>query len=254
MKNKMSRIVAALVGLTAIPVYSAHRAGTLEASAPAAHDVEFKPDKMYEFALLTVKPGKQQQLMEYFGTAFPLAMKHGVRPVVSFAPIATFAGDVRPSMFFINEWPSEEAFQSFVSDPEFKKNVHRRDDALEQLINTHARVDQPVTTSLKEGDVVEFAALWIKPGKGDQLKRYFGRAMPIATKYGLKPLSPFQPISSYAGDFVPHMMALNQWPSMEVFQRFVKDPALTPLLPARDGALSQMVVIHSRVHFDEAGK
>ena len=224
------------------------------ASAPTVRTVEFKPGKMYEFALLTVKPAKQQQLMDYFGAVFPLAMKHGVRPVVSFTPIATFAGEVRPSMFFVNEWPSEEAFRGFVSDPQVSRQFPKRDDALEQLINAHARVEQPVTASLREGDVVEFAALWIKPGKGEQLDNDFGKAMPIAMKYGLKPVAPFRPTTSCAGDFVPQMMALNQWPSMEVFQRFVKDPDLAPLLPERDGALSKMVVIHSRVHFDEEGK
>ncbi len=223
-------------------------------AAPESRSIEFKTDRMYEFAMLRVKPEKQQQLMQYFGTVFPLAMKYGVRPVVSFNPVNTYAGDVHPSMFFVNEWPSEEAFQNFVNDPEVKKHFPERDDALDQLINTHTRVPQPVTVSLKEGDIVELAALWIKPGKAEQLSEYFGQAMPVAMKYGVKPLSPFQPIGTYAGDFMPQMMALNQWPSMQAFQRFVKDPQLGKMVAKRDDALSRMVVIHSKVHFEAEGR
>lgn len=228
--------------------------GTPHSAAPMSRSIEFRPDKMYEFAMLRVKPEKQQQLMQYFGTVFPMARKYGVRPMVSFIPVNTFAGDVRPSMFFVNEWPSEEAFRNFVSDREVKKHFPVRDDALEQLINTHTRVPQPVKVSLKEGDIVEFAALWIKPGKGGQLNEYFGQAMPVAMKYGLKPLSPFQPIGAYAGDFMPQMMSLNQWPSMEAFRKFIKDPQLGKLIPKRDDALTRMVVIHSKVHLEAEGK
>ncbi|MEW6130094.1 MAG: DUF1330 domain-containing protein [Acidobacteriota bacterium] len=221
---------------------------------PVNRTIEFKADKMYEFAMLRVKPEKQQQLMRYFGRVFPLAIKYGVRPVVSFIPESTFAGDVHPSLFFVNEWPSEEAFRNFVNDAEVKSHFSERDDALEQLINTHTRVQQSVSVSLKEGDVVELAALWIKPGKANQLSEYFEQAMPVAMKYGVKPLAHFQPIGTYAGDFMPQVMALNQWPSMKAFQQFVKDPQLGKMIPQRDDALSRMVVIHSKVHFEVDGR
>lgn len=233
---------------------SGNAGGSANSLAPVSRSIEFKADKMYEFAMLRVKPEKQQQLMQYFGTVFPMALKYGVRPVVSLIPLNTFAGDVHPSLFFVNEWPGEEAFQEFVNDPEVKRLFPVRDDALEQLINTHTRVPQSVTVSLKEGDIVEFAALWIKPGKGGQLQEYFGQAMPVAMKYGVKPISAFQPIGAYAGDFVPQMMALNQWPSMEAFQKFIMDPQLGRMTPQRDDALSRMVVIHSKVHFEAEGK
>jgi uncharacterized protein (DUF1330 family) len=227
-------------------------------SSPAAKEktpngktLEFKQNKIYEFAALWVKPGKEKQLGEYFNQAFPIAMKYGVRPVINFNPESSYAGDFKPVMFFVNEWPSLEAFNQFINDPQEKKLIPQRDEALERLAVTHAQVQQPATVTLKNGGLVEFAAMWIKPGKQEQLNRYYGQAFPIAVKYGVRRLAGFVPVNVYRGDLNPQVIGLNQWPSPEAFQRFIKDADLQKLLPARDEVLSRLVVNHNRVSFEE---
>jgi uncharacterized protein (DUF1330 family) len=227
-------------------------------SSPAAKEktpngkmIEFKQDKVYEFAALWVKPSKEKQLAEYFNQAFPIAMQHGVRPVINFTPESSYAGDFKPVMFFVNEWPSLEAFNQFINDPQEKKLIPQRDEALERLAVTHAQVQQPATVTLKNGGLVEFAAMWIKPGKQEQLNRYYGQAFPIAVKYGVRRLAGFVPVNVYRGDLNPQVIGLNQWPSPEAFQRFIKDADLQKLLPARDEVLSRLVVNHNRVSFEE---
>jgi uncharacterized protein (DUF1330 family) len=135
-----------------------------------------------------------------------------------------------------------------------KKLIPQRDEARERLVVTHARVQQPATVTLKNGDLVEFAAMWIKPGKQEQLNQYYGQAFPSAEKYGVRWLAGFVPISVYRGDLDPQVIGLNQWPSAEAFQKFIKDADLQKLLPTRDEALSRLVVNHNRVSFEEGAR
>ncbi len=216
--------------------------------------IEFKQDKIYEFAALWVKPGMEKQLGEYFNQAFPIAMKYGVQPVINFTPESSYAGDFKPMMFFVNEWPSLETFNKFINDPTEKKLIPLRDEALDKLVVTHAQVQQPAVVTLKQGDLVEFSALWIKPGKQEQLSQYFGQAFPIAMKYGVRRLAGFVPVNVYRGDLNPQVIGLNQWPSTEAFQKFLKDEELRKLLPTRDEALLRMVVNHNRVNFEEGAR
>lgn len=233
----------------------------MASSSPAAKEktqngktLEFKQDKIYEFAALWVKPGKEKQLGEYFNQAFPIAMKFGVQPVINFTPESSYAGDFMPMMFFVNEWPSLEVFNKFINDPQEKRLIPQRDEALKRLVVTHAQVQQPATVTLKDGDLVEFAAMWIKPGKQEQLNQYYGQAFPIAVKYGVRRLAGFVPVNVYRGDLNPQIIGLNQWPSPEAFRKFLKDANLQKLLPARDEALSRLLVNHNRVSFEEGAR
>jgi uncharacterized protein (DUF1330 family) len=223
-------------------------------NTPDGKMIEFKRDKIYEFAALWVKPGKEKQLGEYFNQAFAIAMKYGVRLVTNFTPESSYVGDFKPVMFFVNEWPSLEAFNKFINDPQEKKLIPQRDDALDRLSVTHAQVQQPATITLKQGDLVEFAAMWIKPGKQEQLNQYYSQAFPIATKYGARRLVGFIPVNVYRGDLDPQVIGLNLWPSAEAFQKFIKDEDLQKLLPTRDEALSRLVINHNRVNFEEGAR
>lgn len=219
-------------------------------NAPDVKVIQFHQDRVYEFAALWVKPGKEAQLMEYFNQAFAIAMEYGIQPVLNFTPENSYAGDFQPSMFFVNEWPSLEAFNRFINDPREKKLIPQRDGSLERLSVTHARVQEPATVSLENGDIVEFAALWIKPDKQDQLKQYLGLAFPIAVKHGARRLAGFVPVNVYRGDLDPQVIGLTQWPDLEAFRKFITDEELQKLLPRRDEALSRLVVNHNRVSFE----
>ncbi len=223
-------------------------------SAQDGELIEFKQDRVYEFAALWVKPGKEEQIVQYFNQAFAIAIKYGIQPVLNFTPKDSYAGNFKPTMFFVNEWPSLEAFNQFINDPEEKKLIPQRDNALEKFAVTHTRVKEGVSVTLKDGQMVEFAAFWVKPGKQEQLNQYYSQAFPIAARYGVRKLAAFVPISVYRGDLDPLSIGLSQWPSLEAFRKFIKDETLRELLPTRDEALSRLVVNHNLVNFEESDR
>lgn len=123
--------------------------------------------------------------------------------------------------------------------------------------NSHAKIADASPASkeiMPNGDLVEFAALWIKPSKQEQLNQYYSRAFPIAVKYGARWLAGFVPVNVYRGDLDPQLIGLNQWPSLEAFRKFIKDDSLQKLLPLRDEALSRLVVNHNGVSFEESAR
>jgi uncharacterized protein (DUF1330 family) len=252
-KPKIMFIAFAALMLSVV-LFLAASISPVSGTIPEGKLIEFKQGKVYEFAALWVKPGKEAQLMQYFNQAFAIAMKYGIQPVLNFTPESSYAGDFKPTMFFVNEWPSLEAFKQFINDPRERSLIPQRDDALIRLAVTHALVRQPTSVTLKDGDLIEFSAVWIEPGKQEQLNRYYGQAFPIAVKHGAWRLAEFLPVNVYRGDLDPEGIGLNQWPNLEAFRNFIKDEALQELLPTRDEALSRLVVNLNRVSFEEGAR
>lgn len=96
--------------------------------------------------------------------------------------------------------------------------------------------------------VYEVTGIWVEPGQMDALMAYFGEVFPIAAEdYGVTPLFSLEPESAYAGDFVPDIMFVNEWPSLDHFRKFVSDPRAKALFPRRDAAVSHLVVTQYEV-------
>ncbi len=218
----------------------------------AAKTIKFEPGKAYEVTGIWVQPENMQALSNYFNKVFPIAMKnYGIKPLFSLQPLSVYSGDFMPQIMFVNEWPSIDSFQSFINDPQVKELFPERDAVVSRLVVSHYSVPEPVEVELSEGDVVEYAAMWIKPGQEQALKSYYQQAFPIAVQNGLKPISPLAPLSSYRGDFLPHRAGLNLWGRKERFDRFVS--AAQSLFPKRDASLQRLEVVHAEVRF-EGGK
>lgn len=219
-------------------------AGPASLSPSAA--IEFQPGKIYEVSGLWIKPGAQQTLSEYFGKAMPVAMKYGAKPLMQFQPTRAAFGDFMPSVVGLAEWPSSSAFRQFMRDPEYLKLAPVRDSALTKMVVIHNVVSGPVSIQFDPNKVYEFAALWMKPEKAEQLSQYFKSAMPVAMKYGAKPLAQFTPVSVPFGDMKPTSIGLSEWPSAEAFDGFLQDSQYKALAPSRDAALTKMTVTHTR--------
>ena len=151
---------------------------------------------------------------------------------------------------FVNEWPSIESFQGFLADPRAKALFPRRDAAVSRLVVSHYTVPEEVSVDLVEGSVVEFGAMWIKPGREDELGEYYRTVMPLAIEHGLTPITPLAVVSSYRGDFLPSRAGLNLWGDLSNFESFAE--AAREHFPRRDAALSRLDVTHAAVRLEGA--
>lgn len=213
--------------------------------------VEFRSDRVYEVTGIWVDPANMPALGAYFQKVFPIAAsKYGVRPLFSLEPQGAHAGDFLPQMMFVNEWPSIESFQAFTSDPDAVALFPQRDAVVERLVVSHYQVPETVSVDLQDGDVLEFAAMWVRPGQEDALKSYYQKAVQIALQNGLQPVSPLQVVDSYKGDFRPHRAGLNLWRTMDNFKAF--EYQARDLFPNRDAALTRLEVTHAKVRFENA--
>ena len=214
-----------------------------------SRSLSFRADRVYEVTGLWVKPGQMDALMAYFSEVFPIARDdYGVRPLFGLEPLRAYAGDFTPDVMFVNEWPSLEAFQSFVADPRAEARFGARDAALERLVVTHYATDGDHAVALTDGDVVEFNAMWITPGREAELQRYYGTVFPIAQRHGLRPLTGLRPVFGYRGDFEPSRAGLLWWGETAAFDAFITE--IAPHVPARDAALDRLEVMHARVRFE----
>ncbi len=91
-----------------------------------------------EFAFGKITTGKEMQLFgEYFPALTPLIEEHGCQQVGSFVVIASNTKNTAPEMGAFTQWPSEENFKNFYSDPRFIKLKALRDDSLDLLCDGH---------------------------------------------------------------------------------------------------------------------
>ncbi len=87
--------------------------------------------KFCMFNALWFKPeGGAEKYQEYLIAAGPIVAKHGGQGDRAYAPTAALIGEFDADLIFIVEWPSFEVFQQFVSDPEYAKVQHLREEAI----------------------------------------------------------------------------------------------------------------------------
>ncbi|MEM9067376.1 MAG: hypothetical protein AAGE52_02690 [Myxococcota bacterium] len=217
---------------------------------PNTRTLTLRPDHVYEVTGIWIRDGQAQAMSDYFGRVFPIAAAdYGVRPLFGLEPIHVYRGDFHPNMMFVNEWPSLDAFQGFVSDARAVALFPERDAAAERLVVTHYEVPQETTIELSEGDVIEFGAMWIKPGHEQDFRAYYETVVPLARRHGMQPLTPLRPVFSYRGEFEPTGAGLNWWGTLDAFQAFAREAE--PHFPTRDAALSRLEVTHARVRLNE---
>jgi len=207
------------------------------------------PDRVYEVTGIWIRPGWQEAMQSYFGRVFPIAAEHyGVRPLFGLEPVNVYAGDFRPDMMFVNEWPSLDAFQGFVEDERATALFPERDAAASRIVVTQYRVPERVELELTENDVIEFGAMWMKPGRAEDFRRYYETVVPIAARQGMRRLTPLAPVFNYRGDFEPDAAGLNWWGTLDAFRAFEREAA--PHFPSRDDTLRRLEVVHARVHLN----
>lgn len=83
------------------------------------------------FNALWFKPdGGAEKYREYMRAAFPIVQRHGGRKTTGGIPDKAVIGDFGADLIFFVEWPSWEAFNNFLADPDFEAIRHLREEAI----------------------------------------------------------------------------------------------------------------------------
>lgn len=237
------RLAPPLRGLLIAAVLAALPHGAT--AAPRSITIAVQPGKIYEIAALWARPDKLPQLQSYFQQAMPIAIRHGARPLAGFGLVRASIGDFNPTRLGLAEWPSAAAFQAFLDDPAAQALFPLRDSALVKMLVSHTSAIPPGSYTFTEGKIYEFAFLWVKPGKGEQLQNYFAFVKPLAhTKHGCATVCGLQGLQPMFGDLDAHMVGITQWDSLDQFDGFIHDPAASGHFGERDDALSKLLVSH----------
>lgn len=243
-KTAAAALTLAALGLIAL---SAPAGAGPAADAPAGIAVDFQRDKLIEVALLSVEPGKEEQLNEYFAQVMPIAAEYGMRPLATLAVQTVPVGELRPQMIGFFEWPSIEQRTAFEGDPRFRRIKGIRDDSLSFLTFGYFKVESDTTVTFQADRLYEVYSLWIDPENADQLQTYFEQVGATAGELGARfPLS-LSPITSSLDDYRPDSLGIAEWPDEEAYRSFFDSDVFKRSSHLREAALDAFHVFHARI-------
>jgi len=92
-------------------------------------------EKIYMLnALWFKKDGGAEKYAEYGAAAAPFVQALGGKMVDGYQPIQSLIGDWDPDVFFLVEWPNQDAFSKLAEDEGYQKIAHLRGEALENSL------------------------------------------------------------------------------------------------------------------------
>lgn len=90
-------------------------------------------------------------------------------------------------------------------------------------------------------------AVWfVKPRGAQRYAEYLEGASIIAEKYGARRVEALIPVDVIQGDFKPDYVYVTEWPSIDHFYRFVRDPGYREVAHLREEACTKRVHVHCR--------
>ncbi len=221
----------------------------------ASIDVHFKKDKLIEVAFVSVKPGKQQQLMEsYFKRVMPIAREYGMRPLARMNVQYTYSEFTKPHMIGFFEWESEGARRAFSEDPRFLEIKPIRDDALSSLRIGYFVVDEDTEVTFTSGQFMEVFAFWLNPDTAHRMQTYFDNVTPLITGTG-NPYDVRFPLSLHSIPFghdtyQPETFGVALWKSKESNDQFFGSAAYNTIKHDKEAAISRLDVWQGEIIID----
>ena len=87
---------------------------------------------MTYYSVLAVTPTNEDWIPDYLPTANRLVEKHGGKYLARTASHEQFEGNDQPAALrIVLEWPSKEAAQNFMNDPEYTEHLKARTEGSE---------------------------------------------------------------------------------------------------------------------------
>lgn len=90
-------------------------------------------------------------------------------------------------------------------------------------------------------------AVWFsKPNGAKRYLEYLEAASPIAEKHGARHIDAWIPVDVIQGDFQPDYIFITEWPSVEHFQNFIRDPEYGAVSDLREAACVKRIHIQCK--------
>lgn len=90
-------------------------------------------------------------------------------------------------------------------------------------------------------------AVWFaRPQGPHRYREYLEAATVIAEKYGARRVEALIPLEVIQGDFRPDYIFVTEWPTIEHFHRFVRDPGYRAVAHLREEACTKRVLLRCR--------
>lgn len=164
--------------------------------------------------------GGAQRYAEYGAAVMPILSDVGAELIFPFLPRErVLEGGLDPDLVGFVRYPSWDAFDAMWRSDAYQAIAHLREEAITKAILTRCTIDPAdaaAATSLPPGIAV-LNALWFREGGAATYDDYLEAARPLVEKRGGRFLSPrFLPEQALADDFVPDLVFLGYYPSVEV--------------------------------------
>lgn len=98
-------------------------------------------ERVYMLNVLWFKEdGGAEKYAEYIEATAPFAAKHGGKTTSAYIPEVAIIGEFDADLFFVVEWPNNEAFLGLVQDPDYQKISHLREEAIRDSLLIRCKV------------------------------------------------------------------------------------------------------------------
>lgn len=92
-----------------------------------------------------------------------------------------------------------------------------------------------------------FHAVWFnRPHGPHRYREYLEAASEIAQQYGARRIDALIPVEIIQGDFAPDYCYITEWPNMEAFSRFLRDPGYRSVAYLREEACKKRSLVLCR--------
>lgn len=106
--------------------------------------------------------------------------------------------------------------------------------------------ETPVGGRTDEVAYILHAVWFARPQGPHRYREYLEAATVIAEKYGARRIEALIPVDVIQGDFRPDYLFVTEWPSIEHFHRFVRDPGYRAVAYLREEACTKRVILQCR--------
>ena len=182
------------------------------------------------FNALWFRPdGGAERFAEYGAAAQPFVAEAGGEQLFPYMSVEQpLEGGLDPHLVAFVRYPSVEAFDAMRLSDEYQEIMHLRSEAITRAIATRCLLDPGDAAAVAEvpGGVAVLNALWFRDGGAATYDTYLDEARPLVEKRGGRFLEPrLLPQEAMGEDFVPDLMFLGYYPTVEAVFDLVSDPA-----------------------------
>jgi uncharacterized protein (DUF1330 family) len=136
-------------------------------------NVSLSKGELLQLISATYIEGKDEELKDYFENAFPIAMGHGVAPLVRFDVAEVLSGTYRPEGFIgLYKWPSAASAEAFRRDPLWPPIEATRPRVFRELRVHTSVLDDDLTLDLNGDCAYEIQFLWLSRDNAHAYREY----------------------------------------------------------------------------------